>query len=80
MTTAPCLQCASEINSEALRCPECGHSPLDDGHTGRKVLSVFGWLLTATLIGAPVGLPLIGLSWWAKRQKKKAGATGRGGM
>lgn len=73
---APCEQCGCEVNIEAIRCPECGYSPVDEGKIGRKLFMIGGAILTATLVGAIAGIPMIVLSMYVGRKKKQKGATG----
>ena len=74
--TGTCEECFSEISIEAQRCPECGYSPVDDGKLGRKVFTFVGILLSATILGAVIGLPMILISWYVGKKKKQKGATG----
>lgn len=73
---APCEQCGSDVKIEAIRCPKCGYSPVDDGKTGRKIFTIGGILLSGTIIGAVIGIPMILLSWYIGKKKKQQGATG----
>lgn len=65
--TAPCQKCASPIPTEAVRCPECGYEPSSEGARARFWGMLIGALLTATVIGAVVGIPLFLLAWLGKR-------------
>jgi hypothetical protein len=55
----PCQKCQTDINTDAEVCPSCGFDPQSDGRLMRKVFLVGGILLTASLIGAPIGIPML---------------------
>jgi len=61
--TGECGKCTSEISAEATKCPECGYEPKSENSIGRSILMVIGFLLSATLIGAVIGIPLIYLGY-----------------
>lgn len=64
-----CEECRAEIDPEASTCPHCGH----EGAEASKAPAVFGFLiggvLTMTVLGAIVGLPII---WWSLRKYRAA--------
>jgi len=64
--TDPCLKCRSEISTEAERCPECGYDPSAQDNRGRWLIPI-GALLTMTVVGAIIGIPMILLGWLGKR-------------
>jgi len=66
--TGLCEKCDSEVSTNAERCPNCGYAPQAKGRTVRKLFFVFGMLLTLSVIGAPVGIPMLLLYWFADRQ------------
>jgi len=69
MPTAPCKECHSGIDATASRCPECGYSPQDRGKTARKVCVVAGFILSATVVAAPIGIPMVVVGLIAERKK-----------
>jgi hypothetical protein len=68
--TGTCGKCASEIPVEAERCPERGYEPKTENKTGQTVLMIIGFILTATVIGAIIGVPLIYFSYKARKYAK----------
>lgn len=65
-TEHACRVCAEAISRQASECPHCGHTGIN--HTPLEKLSKrFGaaWLLTLTLVGAVLGLPL--MLWYSLR-------------
>ena len=64
-----CEECREEISPEASTCPHCGH----EGAEASKALAVFGFLiggvLTVTILGAIIGLPIL---WWSLRKYSAA--------
>lgn len=66
--TAPCKKCTEEISTEAKRCPECGYEPSSHGRWWRQGGMLIGFILTITLVGAIVGIPLMILSWYGNKQ------------
>jgi len=60
--TAACQKCATDISTDADRCPACGYEPGTDGQLARTVGFIIAGLLCITVIGAVIGVPLaIGL-------------------
>jgi len=76
-TTAPCERCGRSVSTDAITCPECGYSPLDSGAIGRKLFLIVGVILTGTLVGAPLGLPMIIAARYIEKSKRERGPTGR---
>jgi len=68
-TTAPCERCGRSVSTDAITCPECGYSPLDSG-------LIIGVILTGTLVGAPLGLPMIAAAKYIEKSKRERGPTG----
>jgi uncharacterized membrane protein len=70
MSQFVCGDCREEIAAEASTCPYCGHK----GQTGSGIVAVcavlFGGILTMTIIGAVVGIPMV---LWGLRGLKKQG-------
>ncbi len=65
--TGTCGKCVSEISVEADRCPECGYEPRTDNKLGQTILLIIGVILTLTVVGAIIGLPLIYFSLKARK-------------
>lgn len=65
-----CEECREEIDEEASTCPQCGHDGTTPSGMFSVVALVIGLLLTATLIGAIVGVPM---AMWGWRGLKKQG-------
>jgi len=63
-----CKKCVEEISTDATKCPQCGYEPKTEGYYGRLTMMLVGFALTATIIGALLGLPLLYLGY--KSQKK----------
>lgn len=73
--TAPCVKCQSEISTAAERCPQCGYDPASEGRTARKTRMTVGFFLTATIILAPIGLPMAYINWKRERKASQRGPT-----
>lgn len=63
-----CLKCQNEIGEGAVVCPECGYEPRSEGKVLRQLFYVIGGILTATLVGAVIGIPMIGLAYYSGKQ------------
>jgi len=74
--TAPCVECHRHIPTGAVRCPECGYSPIDKGSTGRTLFKIVGASLCATVVGAVLGVPMILLAQYIEKAKERRGAVG----
>lgn len=57
--TAPCKECRADIEVNAQACPECGYNPGRRGKLSGIGLMIVGLLLSLTIIGAIVGIPLL---------------------
>jgi len=57
--TAPCRACGTNISTVVVRCPQCGYEPKNRHATGRLLFVLFGALLTLTVVGAIVGIPMV---------------------
>lgn len=64
-----CRECREEVAPEASRCPHCNYEATRDGYWTAVVVQIIGLLLTVTVIGAIVGLPL---QWWSYKQMQAA--------
>lgn len=64
-----CQQCQNEIEPHATRCPHCGYNPAQEGRIRRGMLKVVGFVLCISVVGAPIGIPLL---WFADLQNRKA--------
>lgn len=65
-----CRRCRSEIAAAATRCPECGYEPAGEGSAGRTLLLVVGALLTVTVVGAIVGVPMMLYAFYARSKAR----------
>lgn len=65
---APCLDCGADVPVEATTCPNCGYDVTTHDRP-RLLLGGLGTALSASLVLAPVGLPLL---WLARRQRLAA--------
>jgi len=54
-----CEQCREEIDEMAEVCPHCGHEGGQARTTLAALLIIVGLLLTATMIGSIVGIPMV---------------------
>jgi len=65
----PCLKCRSEISALAEKCPKCGYDP----RIVEKGVGVFaialGMLVSLTIIGALIGIPMIIVGGWFVQNK-----------
>jgi hypothetical protein len=75
MSRYVCEDCREEIDREASTCPHCGHDGTTPSGMFRIVAIIVGGLLTMTLIGAIIGLPMM---WWGWRGIRKQGARSPG--
>lgn len=66
--SAPCEKCTTEISTDAEICPSCGYEPASSSRTVRKVFLVVGWFLTISIIGSPIGIPMLLLYYIADRR------------
>lgn len=73
---AHCQQCRSEIPVEAIRCPKCGYSPVDDRKTARKNFLIIGILLTVQLWAQLLVYLSLSLFGPVKRNSKRRGRQG----
>jgi len=55
--TAVCRNCGCAVVPDATYCRHCGYVPRDWGPVA-IALTVFGFLFTASIIGAVVGIPM----------------------
>jgi RNA polymerase subunit RPABC4/transcription elongation factor Spt4 len=55
--TAPCRECGREVAADATYCRHCGYTPRDWGLVAIG-LQILGFLLTASFVGAVVGIPM----------------------
>jgi len=67
-----CSECQTEVEPEAKTCPHCGYAPQEKHKTMSKVYFIVGILLTLSIVGSPIGIPLmyLGYHFDKKRQKK----------
>lgn len=55
--TAPCRNCGQAVATDATYCRHCGYTPRDLGVVAIGLM-ILGFILTASLIGAVVGIPM----------------------
>jgi hypothetical protein len=63
-----CERCHEEVQPAADRCPHCGYEAARDGYWAAVIVQVIGLVLTLSVIGAPLGLPL---QYWSYRKLKR---------
>jgi hypothetical protein len=73
--TGTCGKCASEISTEATKCPNCGYEAKTEASTGRSIMMIIGLLLTGTIIGAVIGIPLLYLGYKSIQYHKELTPT-----
>lgn len=56
---APCRNCGGAVSVTAVECSHCGFQAPSGNHVTEIVYLLVGNLLTLTIIGALVGLPLM---------------------
>ena len=54
-----CNECGELISLDVSKCPECDHSPKNTRVALGIGLGAIGGVLTITLIGAIIGIPLV---------------------
>lgn len=70
MTDYVCEQCRESIDEAVTTCPYCGHEGAQISGIVGVVLLLLGGLLTMTVIGAIVGLPMM---YFGYRAVKRGG-------
>ena len=56
--TIQCAQCKEEVNDGATKCPHCEYKPGDSMVLVGGVAIAIGILISLTLVGAIVGVPM----------------------
>ena len=59
MSSYVCEQCRADIDPEASVCPHCGYDPAGDIESEATKRLIVGLVLTLTLVGAVIGIPLM---------------------
>lgn len=57
--TAPCDDCGESIDPSLLTCPHCGNEPQKAAKQSAYILIVIGAVLSVTVVGALVGVPMM---------------------
>jgi predicted amidophosphoribosyltransferase len=70
-----CAECREEIDREATTCPHCGHEGAEVSAAYGVAQFLVGGVLTATIIGAIIGIPLMRRGM---RRAKRAGESSPG--
>lgn len=55
---APCDRCETPIDPQSSHCPECGNYPFKSAKWTGVILMLVGLVLSITVVGAIVGVPL----------------------
>lgn len=73
--TAPCQRCQREILATARSCPECNYKPAARGRTARRIVYLVGVVLTITVIGAVLGIPILLIAYYHGRKARRRKPT-----
>lgn len=65
-----CQKCHTGIPADAIGCPQCGYEPSAQGKTLRSILYIVGGLLTISVIGAVIGIPMVLLAYLSEQKVK----------
>ena len=65
--TSACLRCHVSIPTEATVCPVCGYAPQRSYKSEGSFAKVFGILISLTIVGSVIGIPI----WWYGRKRKQ---------
>lgn len=71
---ATCRKCNGDVSPDASRCKHCGYDTSSHSKW-RWVWGIPGLILTMSIIGAPIGLPML----WNAYKHRKAYEGGVGG-
>ena len=66
-----CRRCDAPASASATACPDCGYD-VDDHDRPRVLLGFLGTALTLSVVGAPLGVPML---WRAYRHRRLARGT-----
>ena len=72
MTELVCSECREPVKEDAKSCPHCGYSPGSEGKWGRGVAQIIGLILTLTVIGAIIGIPIQYLAYKSSKRARNA--------
>jgi hypothetical protein len=75
MSQYVCKECREGIEPDASACPHCGFRPVGGRNIIGVVCIILGGLLTLTLVGAIVGLPMMLLGFWLNRTNRATPAV-----
>ena len=64
-----CSKCREPLPESSSRCGNCGYAPAKEYNRKKWLYGVVGFVLTVSVIGVPIGLPLL---WFGYRNRKKA--------
>lgn len=57
--TGPCANCGRDVPMAAVKCSHCGYHVPTGGHVTDLLHLIIGNLLTLTVLGAVIGVPLM---------------------
>lgn len=70
-TSATCKRCGQEVQADARRCSNCGYD-VNSHSKWRWIWGLPGAVLTVSIIGSPIGLPML---WKAYKHRKSYQGT-----
>lgn len=65
-----CKNCQTEIDDNANECAYCGYDPRANGQVARALFVFVGALLTMTIVGAVIGIPMIAVAVYGHNKSK----------
>ena len=55
-----CARCSEQAELDTQKCPRCGYRPQKTMQVVGAIAMIIGLVISATIIGAIVGIPLVG--------------------
>lgn len=65
-----CTECKTEVEPDAKTCPHCGYAPQEKHKTISKIYFFAGILLTLSIVGSPIGIPLMFLGYHFDKKRQ----------